>query len=104
MDWVKALQEFKDCLYNNKYDGSRTLLDFNRINTLIKAPKAKVAAKKVFNPLYYQNSPIKKKKVVKKVEYVMNKQRLTRKMNTKLKSAKKIEYDIRSKQNMITKI
>merc|ERR1711957_24657 len=120
MGWVKALQEFKDCLYNNKYDGSRTLLDFNRINTLIKAPKAKVAAKKVFNPLYYQNSPIKKKKVVKKVEYVMkrqlakivglmergrmNKQRLTRKMNTKLKSAKKIEYDIRSKQNLITKI
>jgi len=119
MDWVKALQEFKDCLYNNKYDGSRTLLDFNRINTLIKAPKAKAIVKKAFNPLYYQNTPVTKKKTP-KTEYVMkrqlakivglmekgqmNKQRLTRKMNTKLKSAKKIEYDIRSKQNMITKI
>jgi len=117
MLWVKALQEFKDCLYNDRNHGDRTLMDFNRINTLIKAPKAK--AKKAFNPLYYQNSPpVKKKKS--KVEYVMqrqlakivglmekgyiNKQKLTRKMNTKLKSAKKIEYDIRSKQNLISKI
>ena len=122
MGWVKALEEFKTCMYNNKYDGSRTLMDFNRINTLIKTPKAPTAAKKkAFNPLYYQNgATVKKSKKVAKVEYVMkrqlakivglmergqmNKQRLTRKMNTKLKSAKKIEYDIRSKQNMINKI
>lgn len=129
MEWVKALQEFKDCLYNvnSKNDGSRTLMDFNRINTLIKAPKSpkspKSPAKIAFNPLYYQNGGTvngARKKNNAKVEYVMkrqlakivgllekgtiNKERLTRKMNNKLKSAKKIEYDIRTKQNMINQI
>jgi hypothetical protein len=41
MEWVGALQEFKDCLYNvsskNQGKGDKTLLDFNRINTLIKS-------------------------------------------------------------------
>jgi len=126
MQWVKALQEFKDCLYNvsSKNTGSRTLMDFNRINTLIKVahvtPKAKIP--KAFNPLVYENGPSVNKKTKKaaKDEYVMkrqlakivgllergriNKQKLTRKMNTKLKNAKKIEYDIRTKQDMINKI
>lgn len=124
-DWVKALQEFKDCLYNtsSKNDGSRTLMDFNRINTLIKVAHPPAGKKpKAYNPLYYNAGPpvAKKKKSTAKAEYIMkkqlagivgllergqiNKQKLTRKMNTKLRNAKKIEYDIRSKQNMINKI
>merc|ERR1712032_1309371 len=116
MNWVKILQEFKDCLYNMRHSyGERTLMDFHRVNRLIKPPIAK--KKKEFDPYYYQNSPAVKKK---KPEYVMKKQlakivgllekgkinngNKKRKMKDKLKKAKRIEYDIRIKKDAINKI
>merc|ERR1712032_439757 len=76
-----------------------------------------VKKKKEFDPMYYQNVPVVKKK---KPEYVMKKQLAgivgllekgtinnntkKRKMKEKLKKAKRIEYDIRSKKDMINKI
>lgn len=125
MDWVKALQEFKDCMYNidSRNTGSRTLVDFHRINKLIKVVKPSTTKKpKAFNPLYYEQgaSVSRINRGTSKDEYVMkrqlekivgllekgqiNKQTVNRKMKTQLKNAEKIEYDIRKKQDMINKI
>jgi hypothetical protein len=125
MQWVRAIQEFKECSYNvdSKNDGSETLMDFKRINTLAKLSPLNSSLsrdKEQLKPLFYKTLPVKNKSKSKQVEVTMknqlekivelleegsqNKQRLTRKIDTKLKSAEKIEEDIRMKKNIINGI
>jgi hypothetical protein len=123
-DWVKALQQFKDCIYNidSGKDGnkSETLIDFNRVNKLLKTPKGKIKVGGVDDALFYDKSVVTPRRDGGIVETVMktelgkivglleegkiNEQQKRRTMDEKLNKASKIETDIRRKKAMIDKI
>jgi hypothetical protein len=142
--WVKAIQQFKNCIYNTKSslnnDQDETVLDFHNINTILKTknprPKYSNSKSNALDQLIYSSqnsgSSIKNKSRYRNIieetvniakdssEHVMekelgnivnllekgdvNKKMIERKMDTKLKSAGKIEYDIRKKKHMIENI
>jgi hypothetical protein len=119
-NWVRALQQFKDCIYNtdSKMTETETLIDFNRVNQLLKTPKGKVT--KFDEGLFYDKAPLPIVRKETRIETVMktelekivgllergriNEMNKKRTMDAKLKGAENIEKDIRNKKAMIDKI
>lgn len=110
--WVRAIQQHKDCIYNNsasKIKETETLIDFNRVNKLLKRPIKK--DKKLYYqpapPLRRPISPMKNElsKIVGLLaEGQISQQQEKKKIEAKVKKASLIQADIKKKKMMIDTI
>jgi hypothetical protein len=122
-NWITAIQEFKECNINiqNHYNDidndimqNKVLIDFEKVNQLLKPQQKLNKIPKEFDPLFYNkegynkkpNNEIELSKVLNKIVYTIegeniNEKKITRNFSSEILKAEKFAFDIKRKTKIL---
>jgi hypothetical protein len=137
-NWITAIQEFKECNINiaNNYDNEddngngkensnddmqqKVLIDFEKINQLLKPHKMNLENSKEFDPLYYNKEGVNKNlntktnmiefsNVLNKIVHTIeggniNEQKIKRNYNSEILKAQKFAFDFKKKTEILDEL